>query len=53
MNYYIGMDLGTSASKFLLMDSSGNILNTVTREYPLEFPQPGWSQQNPEACPGR
>ena len=26
MNYYIGMDLGTSASKFLLMDSSGNIL---------------------------
>ena len=35
-------------SKLLLVDENGGILNTVTREYPLEFPQPGWSQQNPE-----
>ena len=48
MNLYIGMDLGTSACKFLLMDESGRIYNTVTKEYPLEFPHPGWSQQNPE-----
>ena len=34
--------------KLLLMDASGKIHNTVTKEYPLEFPQPGWSQQNPE-----
>lgn len=34
--------------KLLLMDAKGQILNTVTREYPLEFPQPGWSQQNPQ-----
>ena len=47
MNLYIGMDLGTSASKLLLMDAAGSICNTVTKEYPLEFPQPGWSQQNP------
>ena len=46
--YYIGIDLGTSAMKLLLMDASGTIHNTVTKEYPLEFPQPGWSQQNPE-----
>lgn len=46
--YYIGIDLGTSAVKLLLVDEDGGILNTVTREYPLEFPQPGWSQQNPE-----
>ena len=45
---YIGIDLGTSAMKLLLMDAGGKILNTVTKEYPLEFPQPGWSQQNPE-----
>ena len=45
---YIGIDLGTSAMKLLLMDGSGKIHNTVTKEYPLEFPQPGWSQQNPE-----
>lgn len=48
MKLYIGIDLGTSAVKLLLMDASGTIHNTVTKEYPLEFPQPGWSQQNPE-----
>ena len=45
---YIGIDLGTSSMKLLLMDAKGGILNTVTKEYPLEFPRPGWSQQNPE-----
>ena len=48
MTTYIGVDLGTSAVKLLLMDADGKIHNTVTKEYPLEFPQPGWSQQNPE-----
>ena len=48
MSYYIGIDLGTSAAKFLLMDESGAIVNVVSKEYPLEFPQPGWSQQNPQ-----
>lgn len=48
MSLYIGIDLGTSAAKFLLVDEEGKILNTVTREYPLEFPQPGWSQQAPQ-----
>ena len=46
--YYIGIDLGTSAVKLLLMDETGTIHNIVSREYPLEFPQPGWSQQNPQ-----
>ena len=44
---YIGMDLGTSAVKMLLMDDKGIIKNMVSREYPIEFPHPGWSQQNP------
>ena len=48
MRTYIGIDLGTSAMKLLLMDGSGTILNVVTKEYPLEFPKPGWSQQDPE-----
>ena len=48
LKLYIGIDLGTSAMKLLLMDATGQIHNTVTKEYPLEFPQPGWSQQNPE-----
>ena len=45
---YIGIDLGTSAVKLLLMDGEGNIQNIVSKEYPLEFPRPGWSQQAPE-----
>ena len=46
--YYIGIDLGTSAVKLLLMDENGEIRNTVSKEYPLYFPQPGWSEQRPE-----
>ncbi len=46
--YYIGIDLGTSAVKLLLMDSDGKIVNIVSREYPLYFPRPGWSEQKPE-----
>ncbi len=45
---YIGVDLGTSAVKLLLMDSQGKIQNIVSKEYPLYFPHPGWSEQKPE-----
>ena len=45
---YIGVDLGTSAVKLLLMDSDGKIQNIVSKEYPLYFPNPGWSEQRPE-----
>lgn len=44
---YIGVDLGTSAVKLLLMDESGKVLNIVSKEYPISFPKPGWSEQNP------
>ena len=46
--YYIGIDLGTSAVKLLLMDETGEIHKTVSREYPIRFPKPGWSEQDPE-----
>ena len=45
---YIGVDLGTSAVKLLLMDENGNIQKIVSKEYPLYFPKPGWSEQHPE-----
>jgi xylulokinase len=45
---YIGVDLGTSAVKLLLMDAEGHIQKIVSREYPLYFPHPGWSEQSPE-----
>ena len=46
--YYIGVDLGTSAVKLLLMEESGKICNIVFKEFLLFFRHPGWSEQNPE-----
>ena len=45
---YIGVDLGTSAVKLLLMEGNGTIRKIVSKEYPIYFPHPGWSEQNPE-----
>ena len=45
---FIGVDLGTSAVKLLLMDETGKIEKIVSKEYPLYFPHPGWSEQKPE-----
>ena len=45
--YFIGIDLGTSATKLLLMDESGAIRRIVSRSYPLSMPKPGWSEQEP------
>lgn len=45
---YIGIDLGTSSVKLLLMDESGTIKNIVSKDYPLSFPKNGWSEQDPQ-----
>ena len=45
--YFIGVDLGTSATKLLLMDEAGRIEKIVSRSYPLSMPRPGWSEQDP------
>ena len=46
--YTIGIDLGTSAMKLLLVDENGTILKEAAKEYPLLFPHPGWSEQEPK-----
>ena len=48
MNTYIGIDLGTSGAKFLLVAADGTILAENTQTYPVSYPQSGWSEQNPE-----
>ncbi len=45
---YIGIDLGTSSVKLLLMEGDGTVRSTVSKEYPLHFPKPGWAEQSPE-----
>ena len=47
MRTYIGIDLGTSAVKLLLVDASGYILKSVTKGYNVSFPAPGWAEQDP------
>jgi len=46
--FYIGVDLGTTSVKLLLVDDHGKVVNTVSKDYPISFPSPGWSQQNPQ-----
>ncbi|MBS5388279.1 MAG: xylulokinase [Clostridiales bacterium] len=45
---FIGMDLGTSAGKLLLMNENGEVYKTVSKQYAVSFPQRGWAEQNPE-----
>ena len=48
MNLYIGIDLGTSGVKLLLVAADGKILAENTQGYPVSYPHPGWSEQAPE-----
>jgi xylulokinase len=43
----IGIDVGTSGTKALLVDEKGKILASATEEYPLYAPKPNWSEQDP------
>lgn len=45
---YIGIDLGTSSVKVLLVNQKGDVLKTESESYPLSFPHPGWSEQEPK-----
>lgn len=45
---YIGIDLGTSSVKLLLMQNDGLVTSSVSKEYPVSYPKSGWSEQNPE-----
>lgn len=47
MNYYIGLDIGTSSVKAMLINEN-EIIKVVSRDYPLSFPHEGWSEQNPD-----
>ncbi len=48
MSYYLGIDIGTSGTKTLLMNPAGAILAEANATYPLYHPKPLWSEQNPE-----
>ncbi|MFH0795496.1 MAG: xylulokinase [Candidatus Omnitrophota bacterium] len=45
---FLGIDVGTSGVKALLVDTDGNVVDQTTEEYPLLTPKPLWAEQNPE-----
>lgn len=48
MNYFIGIDVGTSATKSVLFDQNGKIIFSDSKEYELIQPHNGWAQQRPD-----
>lgn len=48
MDLVLGLDLGTTSLKALLVDAEGVIRAQAEREYPIRTPQPGWAEQNPD-----
>lgn len=48
MKHFVGIDLGTSSVKVLLLNENGEVKSSVIKEYPLYLPKNGWSEQNPE-----
>ena len=48
MSYFLGIDVGTSGTKTLVMDGAGKILAEATQNYPLHSPRPLWTEQDPE-----
>lgn len=48
MNYFLGLDVGTTGAKSILIDDDGTVIATAAAEYPMSNPKPLWSEQNPE-----
>jgi len=48
MSYFLGVDIGTSSTKTILITERGKILGEATSSYPLSHPHPLWSEQNPD-----
>lgn len=48
MTHYLGIDIGTTGTKTLLIDAAGAVICEASANYPLEQPRPGWTQQNPD-----
>ena len=48
MKTILGIDIGTSGTKTILVDVQGRVIAAKTIEYSMETPKPGWTQQNPQ-----
>jgi xylulokinase len=46
-NYLLGIDVGTTGSKAVLIGDDGAVVASATSEYPMYTPQPLWAEQDP------
>ncbi len=47
MEYFLGIDVGTTGCKIVLVDENGKLIGRAVEEYPLYTPRPNWAEQNP------
>ncbi|OAA94143.1 xylulokinase [Clostridium coskatii] len=45
---FLGIDLGTSSVKLIIMNEKGELLTSVSKDYGISYPQVGWAEQNPD-----
>jgi len=48
MSFLLGIDIGTSGSKAVLIKPDGAVLAEAMTEYPMYVTRPGWAEQDPE-----
>jgi xylulokinase len=48
MAYLMGIDVGTTSARVLVIDDLGQVVANATAEYPMYTPRPLWAEQNPE-----
>src|SRR4030042_1924746 len=48
MDYLIGFDIGTTSTRCIIIDRSGKLMASASKEYPMDTPRPGWAEQDPD-----
>lgn len=46
-DHYLGIDIGTTNAKVVLVDDRARVVRSASREYPVNYPRPGWAEQDP------
>ena len=45
---FLGLDVGTTGTKCVVIDTRGAVVAEATAEHPVSYPKPGWAEQDPE-----
>jgi len=48
MKYLLGIDIGTTSTRTIIINEDGRLISSSTKEYKMYTPKPGWAEQNPD-----